>query len=165
MHSTKKIYLHSLECRRGLSNKVRNLTFFLGDWEHHCVTLSSLCGSSLSPLSNIDSMKTTGSIRTPGQPHYSWWQPISVLDFSTHHGAADWTALLRCHLLAPLNPWAPWRCQATVWGVVCPPAPSLRAQPAIASQGRLVGVRGFALRTRAGSRARPRAVARGYSRT
>lgn len=112
MHST-KIYLHSLKRGAGLSNTANNssnfqcITLFLGD--RGCIRMlhiSSLSGCSLSPLAN-DTVKAPSSIGTPGQPHYPWWQAVCILDLSTQHRAADRTALLRRHLLAPLNPRAP----------------------------------------------------------
>lgn len=76
--------------------------------------ISSLSGSGLSPLTDRDTVKATSPIRTPGQPHDAWRQTVGILDLSTQHGTAHWTALLRRHLLAPLHPRAPRRGQAAV---------------------------------------------------
>jgi len=139
---------------------------FLGGGEiKECVRMlhiSSLSGRGLSPLGDRDAVKAAGSVGTPGQPRDPQWQAVGVLDLPTHHRAAHRAALLRRHLLAPLNPRTPRRGEATVRGVVCPAAPGLWAEAALAGQGRLVGVGRFALRTGAGAGARPGTVARGY---
>lgn len=94
--------------------------------------ISSLSGSSLSPLGDRDTVKAAGSVGTPWQPHHAGRQAVGVLDLSSHHRAAHRAALLRRNLLAPLNPRAPQRGEATVRGVVCPAAPRLGAQSALA---------------------------------
>lgn len=81
---------------------------------HKALNQSSLSGSSLSPLTDSDTMKAPGSVGAPRQPHHTWRQPVGILDLATQHGAADGTALLRRHLLAPLNPRAPRWGEATV---------------------------------------------------
>ena len=144
MHST-KIYLHSLKRGVGsgggrLNDTANNSSdpihhFTSGVGEKECIMtllVSSLGGSSLSSLANSDTVKAPGSVGPPRQPHYARRQAVRVLDLSTQHRAADRTALLRRHLLAPLDPRAPWRGEATVRGVVCPAAPGLRAQSALA---------------------------------
>lgn len=69
--------------------------------------VSSLSGSSLSTLANGDTVKAPGSVGPPRQPHDARRQAVRVLDLSPQHRAADRTALLRRHLLAPLDPRAP----------------------------------------------------------
>lgn len=137
MHSTKYIYTHTQSQMWGGAwttwpeQHGSDFISFLGFGE--CIRrsrISSLSSSSLSPLGR-HTVKATSSIGTPRQPRYSWRQAVGILDLPTQHRAADRTALLRRHLLASLNPRAPWRCEATVWGVICPAAPGLGAQPAL----------------------------------
>lgn len=130
MRST-KLYLHSLKCEVGGGHFITFSNLAFPSWGIK-ERVSSLSGSRLSPLTNSYTVKATGSVGTPRQPRHAWRQPICILDLPTQHWAADRTALLRRHLLAPLDPRTPRRGEATVRGVVCPAAPRLRAQPALA---------------------------------